>query len=339
MNPPDITSFSPSTRRILVTGGTGRIGRHLLEMLTARGYSVRALSSKPPQENPAHPQVEWRQHDWMQSLDFTAHIKGCAAVLHLGAEIWRIPNMQRSNVEATEALAQAAEKAGVTFFGYTSSMAVYGSPRMKIVTEDSPLLTPEHDVKSEYLANESLRAYGRSKVSSERKIAALAHNVEYAVFRPGVVVDTPDILALGGWSMARRMISGLRRTQYVYVKDVAYALVWFMERALQRTAPQPGVSIYTLVDNDSPDHTYAAIFSRMHAATGEAGFKKALYLPLIAYQALDILKNRTVTLRRSMGRIFLPTDKIKATGYRHMFGMLKAQETAIAEIQHGRKKT
>ena len=56
--------------RVLVTGATGTIGRHVVTELVARGYQVRALTSKPVVEASVSDRLEWRQLDFHQSLDF-----------------------------------------------------------------------------------------------------------------------------------------------------------------------------------------------------------------------------------------------------------------------------
>ena len=139
--------------RVLVTGATGKIGRHVVDELLARGYQVRALTSKPVAAATASDTLEWCQLDFQESLDFDSLVRECAAVIHLGAETNVKERMQRSNVEATRALAEASERADVKFFCYTSSVSVYGSSRRRRVLEDSPVLTTDRDVRSEYWAD------------------------------------------------------------------------------------------------------------------------------------------------------------------------------------------
>ena len=179
-----------------VTGATGKIGHHVVDELLARGYQVRALTSKRIAKVFASDRLEWCQLDFQESLDFDPLVRECAAVIHLGAEISVIERMQRSNVEATHALAEASERAGVKFFCYTSSVAVYGSSRRRRVLEDSPVLTTDRDVRSEYWAHEGLRCYGRTKLQGELAIGTMAHNVEYVVLRPSTVVDVQDLFNL-----------------------------------------------------------------------------------------------------------------------------------------------
>jgi nucleoside-diphosphate-sugar epimerase len=322
-----------SGERVLVTGGTGRIGRHLLEELVRRGYSVSALTSRPlSQTTKINSEVEWRSHDWRQSLDFSMHVEGCSAVLHLGAEIWDIPKMYRSNVEATQWLARAAETAGIRFFGYTSSIAVYGSPVRTIVTEDSQTLTVERDVRSEYLANDSLRAYGRSKLLGEIKLREEAAQVEYVILRPTIVVDIPEIIALGEWSVFRRIVSGRRHAHFVYAKDVVASLIWFMERALKRERSAPGVTVYNLSDDDIENGSYASFFRLAFLKTGDRKFHSRLHAPLFLYRILNMTKNRLITCRYSLGQMNFSPAKLYATGYRHPYGMAKTYDLVIETI-------
>jgi nucleoside-diphosphate-sugar epimerase len=318
---------------VLVTGASGRIGRHVVGTLLAAGYSLRALTSKPqlPAQRPGEA-IEWRHHDWLQSVDFDAHVDGCQAVIHLGAEIWNIPKMQRLNVEATEQLARAAERAGVKVFAYTSSIAVYGSSTSPIVTEASPVLTVDRDIRSEYRANESLRAYGRTKLAGELKIRDACRRVEYVVLRPTIVVDIPDLLAVARWNYALRAISARRFTHQVYVKDVAGALLWTIERALHRTAVAPGVTVYNLSDEDGPESDYASFYRRLVEATGDQRYACRLGAPLSVYNLADMAKNRMFSRRLPLGMMRYSAAKLYAAGYAHAFGMGSAQALAAKQL-------
>jgi nucleoside-diphosphate-sugar epimerase len=252
--------------------------------------------------------------------------------MHLGAEIWNIPKMQRLNVEATDQLARAAERAGVSFFGYTSSIAVYGSSTSPIVTEDSPVLTVGRDVRSEYRANASLRAYGRTKLAGELKIKDACRAVTYVVVRPTIVVDIADLIAVARWSPILRAISARRYTHHVYVKDVAGALLWLMQRTLDRHAKAAGVSAYNLSDEDRPNSDYASYFRRLADKTGDRSFLCRLEAPLALYNLVDLAKNKTVSSRLPLGMMRYSAAKLYAAGFEHPFGIEYAQDLAAQEI-------
>jgi len=320
--------------RVLVTGGSGRIGRHLIDELKSRNIGIRALTSKPLTEAQASDRtVEWVQHDFQASLDLDRHVAGCAAVLHLAGEVWDIPKMQRVNVEATAALAQAAERSGVTFFGYTSSVAVYGSSIDACVTEETPVLTADHDVRAEYRGNASIRTYGRTKLLAERALAAVARRVEYVVFRPTVVVDLPDILALAKRSRVEHRILGRRHEHHIYVKDVVHAMLWFMDRALRHPEPMPGIEVFNLSDDEAEHRTSDAFLAQAFRQTGDPRFRLPVAGPIWVYDLFDLLKNKMLSRRQPLGKMLFSPAKLYATGYRHKFGMTAAQKLSLDTLK------
>jgi nucleoside-diphosphate-sugar epimerase len=315
--------------RVLVTGASGKIGRHVVAELVARGYALRALTTKPV-EAIARLQdgVEWIRFDWHQSLAFDSLVEGCSAVLHLGAELQQIEKMRRSNVEATQALARAAEAAGVRFFCHVSSVAVYGSSLSAAVSEDSPVLTDERDIKSEYLAIDALRCYGRTKLAGERRIREEARNVDYVILRPTVVVEEADLNDLGSWSFIKRSIAGYRHSQQIYVLDVVHAILWFMERSLAANSRSPAISIFNLADSSIPENTYANFFRKAYSRSSDPRFK-SVELPWVVDGLRDFLKFKTPPFRHTLGRMRFSTDRLLATGYRHRYGISQVHERVL----------
>jgi nucleoside-diphosphate-sugar epimerase len=323
---------STAGTRVLVTGATGRIGRHVVSELIARGYYVRALTSKRVLDSEVFERLEWRQVDFQESPDFDAAVQGCGAVLHLGAEITVVDRMQRSNVEATRALAEASERAGVKVFCYTSSVAVYGSSRRRRVLEDSPVLSADQDVPREYWVNTELRHYGRTKLQSELALQAVARDVEYVILRPTVVVDVRDLLELQTWSKARKQRAGSRHAHHIYVHDVADAILWFMERSLRRDLASPGLSTFNLSDDDTPVNTYGEIFQAAYEISGDRRWRtKAVPWPVEWLWAL--FKFRTLRSRHSFGRMRFANDKLTAEGYEFRFGMSHAVSVFLNELR------
>src|SRR5580700_5790375 len=125
---------------ILVTGASGMAGRFVVPALQSHGFEVRGQYHREPGNAQG---VEWRQMNFLESLDFTDLIAGCDAVVHLAAELGNASKMNRINVEATRALLAAAQSRGVRYFGHASSIVVYGSPRRRAVDEATPLLEPQ----------------------------------------------------------------------------------------------------------------------------------------------------------------------------------------------------
>ena len=322
---------SDTQTQVLVTGATGKIGRHVVSELLARGYHVRALTSKPIAKVPGSDRLEWYQLDFQESLDFDPLVRECAAVIHLGAEISVIERMQRSNVDATRALAEASERAGVKFFCYTSSVAVYRSSRRRRVLEDSPVLTTDRDVRSESWAGEGLRCYGRTKLQGELAISAVAHNVEYVILRPSIVVDVQDLVKLYGWSKVSKHVNSSRHTHHIYVYDVADTILWFMERGLTRNQPSPGVSKFNLSEDDTPLNTYGQIFKAVYEITGDQRWRIST-VPQPFQWLLTVVRSRKMLLRYPYGLILFSSDKLREAGYTIRFGMSDALDLFFKQL-------
>jgi nucleoside-diphosphate-sugar epimerase len=322
-------------RRVLVTGATGKIGRHVVNELLERGYHVRALTSKPVAESASRVRLEWRRLDFQESLNFDPVLQGCVAVIHLAAEITGIERMQRSNVAATRALAEASERASIRFFCYTSSVSAYGSSRRRLVAEDSPVLTSDHDVPGEYWGSESLRCYGRTKLQGELAIRDAARNAEYVILRPTVVVDVPDLIKLGDWTMSRKRRLGAGHAHHIYVRDVADAIVWFMERSLGREQPSPGVETFNLSEDDTPISSYGEFFKSTYEATSDARWA-APPMPWPVEWLYAIYSSRRLILRHPFGRVVFSNHKLRETGYVFRFGMSRAIADFHRELESAR---
>ncbi|MCU1536807.1 MAG: NAD-dependent dehydratase [Humibacillus sp.] len=125
---------------VLVTGGAGFIGAHVVEALVARGEQVRVLDSlradvhgPDPDLSPlALPGVELRVGDVTRRDDVTAALTGCVAVVHLAAKVGLgvdfddTEDYVHTNDTGTAVLLRAMGREGVDRLVLASSMVVYG---------------------------------------------------------------------------------------------------------------------------------------------------------------------------------------------------------------------
>ena len=131
------------TNTVLVTGGNGFVGRHLVSALLDRGDSVRVLAL--PDEDAdwlsAHGVVVHRG-DVRQPETLVAPMSGATGVVHLAAmmDVWRPLSEYRAvNVTGTENVCRAALTAGVRRIVHMSSSSVYGSGHRRPADESCPL--------------------------------------------------------------------------------------------------------------------------------------------------------------------------------------------------------
>jgi nucleoside-diphosphate-sugar epimerase len=258
-------------------------------------------------------------------------VTGCSAIIHLAAEMTRAGLMQVVNVDGTRALAEAAERAGIKTFVYASSVAVYGSGLHRYVPETAPVLTVDRDVRSEYWAVDELRAYGRTKLGGELAIREATASVRYVIFRPTVVVDIDDVIASCNGGKAKRNLAAHRHAHHIYVRDVADAFSWAVACGLAGKSAPGSVEIYNLGEDEFSEPTHADFMRKAYAFCGDARFR-VLRVPWPADWLRDALRFHSLPLRNPLWRMYFPSDRLHAAGWRPPFGMARVHDAALRRI-------
>ncbi|HWP03499.1 MAG TPA: NAD(P)-dependent oxidoreductase [Gemmatimonadaceae bacterium] len=160
---------------ILITGGSGCVGRRLVEVLCAAGAQVTVLTRKASLELPAGAITV--TCDLRSPGDFRTVLLGIETVVHLAALDARHAStpaeMESVNVGGTRLLARAAAFAGVRRFVHVSSAAVYGARRTALPFREDDAACP-------------LDIYGSTKLAGERVLLEeLQHSsVQWTILRP-----------------------------------------------------------------------------------------------------------------------------------------------------------
>jgi UDP-glucose 4-epimerase len=132
--------------RVLVTGGSGFIGRHVTAALRADGHTV-SVVDRVPFDDPAVACMTGELED--AAIRAAAVVAGLDAVVHLAAETSVLGSMERPelvhrvNVDVTAGLLELCRRQGVPTFVMASTNAVVGSFD-GVMSETVPLapLTP-----------------------------------------------------------------------------------------------------------------------------------------------------------------------------------------------------
>ena len=125
---------------VLVTGGAGFIGSHLVDALLARGDRVRVLDNLLPQAHPTgkarylDPEAELVVGDLRNPRHVAEAVEGVSTVFHLGGivgngqSMWDLRRYTEINVVGTATLMEAivAKRAEIRRLVVASSMVVYG---------------------------------------------------------------------------------------------------------------------------------------------------------------------------------------------------------------------
>ncbi len=317
---------------VLVTGATGMAGRYVIPALLDAGFAVRGQYARSPGD---FPRVDWRRWDFIESLDVAPLVEGCDAVVHLAAQLSDASKMDRVNVEATRAIAAAAATGGVRYFGYASSIVVYGSPRSRDVDEETPLIDPSRPIARQYYAEPYMLRYARTKALGELALRELAPAMRVDLLRPTVVADLDRILESAEWSLARKILTLYRRTQYIFAPDAAAAITHLLMRGLNDSLH--GIEAYNICDESSG--TFRRLYARAREVTGEPCFAAPFELPVVADMAKDFVRHRTLEIRYPLGMLKISNAKLRSTGFRFPTGFAAALELALADRVKARSRS
>ncbi|MBO8174078.1 MAG: SDR family NAD(P)-dependent oxidoreductase [Thermococcus sp.] len=226
--------------KILVTGGAGFIGSHLVDRLMKQEYHVRVVDdlSAGTLDNIKqwlnNERFEFLKGDLRDQEVAEKAVKGIEIVFHLAAN----PEVRigaqspgllyETNVLVTYNLLEAMRKEKVKYLVFTSSSTVYGDAKI--------IPTPE-----DYAPLEPISVYGGAKLAAEALISGYAHTfgIKSLVFRlaniigersnHGVIYDfinklktNPNRLEILG--------DGTQRKSYLHVSDTVEGMLYLFEK-------------------------------------------------------------------------------------------------------------
>jgi predicted dehydrogenase/uncharacterized protein YbjT (DUF2867 family) len=223
---PERKTSDPEPPTALVIGGTGFIGRYLVDALVADGQAVRVLSRGRPQVFDHHgAKVSVFQGDLKDPESLRAAMDGIETVYHLAkADEATWEAYVQNDVEVTRAIAEAALDADVERFVYTGTIDSYdASDPQTTITEDTGA---DADIERRNL-------YARSKAACEALLQGMATDkgLPLVIARPGIVIGRGGPLqhwGIGRWQGAGAVKiwgKGDNVLPFVLVEDVADGLV------------------------------------------------------------------------------------------------------------------
>ena len=191
--------------KLAMTGGTGFVGSHLLDVALADGHSVAALTRR---DQPERSGVKWVRGDLQDRDALHRLIDGADAVIHVAGTI-NAPNaagFDKGNVQGTLAMLAAATAGGIRRFIHVSSLAAR-EPKLSL--------------------------YGGSKAKAEELVHS--SGLDWAIVRPPAVYGPGDKETLELFRMAKlglMLMPPKGRVSVIHADDLARLLLALAEPAV-----------------------------------------------------------------------------------------------------------
>ena len=222
---------------ILVTGGTGLLGSHLLLELARSGKNVRALKRKSSNISQVRKvflyyvqnadellqNIEWFEGDLLDFGSIEDSLEGVKEIYHAGAVVSFYPSDHKSmlkvNIEGTANLVNLALEKAISKFCYVSSVSTLGRA-------DNLGLTDE---ETYWKASNKNSQYAISKYGAEREVwRGIEEGLNAVIVNPSVILGPGDWKS-GSPAFFSRIGKGLKFytsgiNGFVDVRDVSKAM-------------------------------------------------------------------------------------------------------------------
>ena len=291
--------------KLLVTGYSGFVGKHLVDQLKKTEHELTLLGRKKPSENKQIQFYNFSLGDSSPELQIASSIDvviHCAARAHIMKDEVDDPiaEYRRVNVAGTLALAELAYKNGAKRFIYLSSVKALGES-----TEEGH----KFSYNSPYNAEDP---YGQSKAEAE---AALIHycetvGMEYVIIRPplvygkGVKANFASLYKLigSGFPLPLAGIKSNRRS-IVAVENLVDLILCCISH------PNAGNQCFMVSDNVDP--STAELIKLMAQAQGKRGW--GVYVPNWCFSLIGKLFGKEDVIARLTGSLQVDISHTQST--------------------------
>jgi uncharacterized protein YbjT (DUF2867 family) len=264
--------------KVLVTGGTGFVGPHVVDAIRRHGHEVRVLVRKRTSQSG----VETVEGDMTDPASLRRAVEGCDVVVHLVAVRQGKPELfERVMRKGTRDLVEAAREAGVRRVVLMSALGA---------SEETKDLVP----------------YYGAKLAME--VAAATSGLEYVIFRPSFIFGTTGGILPTFRKVAKAPVTpiigaGSQRIQPIWIDDLAE----YFARAVD--LPDAPNRIFELGGPDIV--TWNEFWSRLKAALGAR--RPSIHMPLWFMRANALVTERlpgNVPLTRDLLKMLEGPDNI-----------------------------
>jgi nucleoside-diphosphate-sugar epimerase len=299
---------------ILVTGGNGFVGRHVVAALLERGDRVRVLALPGEDTSTLEERaVRVYRGDICKPDSLVAPMDGAKGVLHLAAmmDVWRpMADYHSVNVTGTQNVCRAARAAGVRRLVHMSSSSVYGMALGRSADESFPL-SPFAD------------PYPVTKAAADKAVQRMIaeDGLPAVIVRPDQIFGPGDHLHFG--RMADRLLGGRgvvvgkghNALPLVYITDIVHGLLLALDH-------ERAVGQAFNITNDRP----LTQEQFLRAIAREVGARPRLvHIPYRALYAAGYLAERVATLASTSRRPPITRLGVAFAGTDNRYGIDKAR--------------
>ncbi|MDQ6812783.1 MAG: NAD-dependent epimerase/dehydratase family protein [Bacteroidota bacterium] len=225
----ELTSKAKSfeTKAILVTGGTGLVGSHVIAQLVAKGRKVKALYRSKIPVSLQKENIQWTKGDILDVVALNEAMEGVDQVYHCAAMLSFNASHQKElfqvNIDGTANIVNECLLAGVKKLCFVSSVSALGTNNKGVEINEETAWSEENNSSN----------YGKSKYLAEVEVwRGIAEGLQAVIVNPAI------ILGAGDWNQgSTKMFKTAYEefpwysqgvTGFVDVRDVARAMIQLM---------------------------------------------------------------------------------------------------------------
>ena len=289
--------------KILVTGGSGFVGRALCQKLFESGYSILTTIRKKP-----HQLIENIEYisipDINQNTDWSNILKEIDIVVHTAARVHMMNEKTcnpleeycKINTEGTLNLFQQAIQANVKKFIFLSTIKVNGEETFEQAFQETSPCNPKDP-------------YALSKWEAEQGIASIANNTNFdytivrlpLIYGQGVKANFSNLLKLIKSRFPLPFGAIQNKRSMLYIGNLSSAILKIIESSLSKN------KTYLLSDNE--DISTAKLSKKIAYAYG---FKIFLIpLPLFLFKWFGMIMGKRKAISRLLGSLQIDSSKIR----------------------------
>lgn len=155
--------YPPSLGRVVVVGGCGFLGSHIVSLLASRHpeTKIEVLDLRTSSNRNPHPTISYHDGDitdFDEMLDLFQQLRPDAVIHTASPHAFHPPKVQDAvNVGGTRNLVKASQEVGVKAFVYTSSASVVLDPTRELVNADETWPLVMGDKQPEYYTTTKVR--------------------------------------------------------------------------------------------------------------------------------------------------------------------------------------